>query len=346
MVTCTIVHYLFFLLVRRQPRSTLFPYTTLFRSLVEVGVPGHLAERPHLDAGRLHVDQEVADAVVLRLVRLAADQGEHPVGLARARGPDLLAVHDPRVALEHGAGAERGQVAPRPRLAVALAPADLPEQGARDEALLLRLGPVLEEGRHEHARPLADHLVGSAGAAELLGDDGRLEGVGRLLAAAVAPGDVAVEVAALDRLQAERGRSLVQGDRPREGGHAVRVGLAGGVLAAPVLGEKAAHLGAEVLVLGAVLEVHGRVLPDAVGRLLTASGALSRAARSPRSGQSPSRRSGDRPARRPGCAARRRRGRGARAGRRCRATPGSSRRTDPGAGPRPSARLIAPGGAA
>src|SRR5437773_3544923 len=119
--------------------------------LVEVGVPGHLAERPHLDAGRLHVDQEVADAVVLGLVRLGAGQGEPPVGLARARGPDLLAVDDPRVALEHGARAERGQVAARARLAVALAPAERPEQGARDEASLLRFGAVLEEGRHERA---------------------------------------------------------------------------------------------------------------------------------------------------------------------------------------------------
>src|SRR5438034_28902 len=249
MVTCTIVHYLFFLLVRRQPRSTLFPYTTLFRSLVEVGVPGHLAERPHLDAGRLHVDQEVADAVVLGLVRLGADQGEQPVGLARARGPDLLAVDDPRVALEHGARAERGQVAARARLAVALAPADLPEQRARDEASLLRFGAVLEEGRHEHARPLAHHLVGGTRAAELLGDDGRLERVGRLLAAAVVPRDVAVEVAALDRLQAERGRALVRGDGPRKSSHAVRVGLAGGIPGAPVLGEETAHLGAKLLVL-------------------------------------------------------------------------------------------------
>src|SRR5476651_2789561 len=29
------VHYFFFLMIRRPPRSTLFPYTTLFRSRVE-----------------------------------------------------------------------------------------------------------------------------------------------------------------------------------------------------------------------------------------------------------------------------------------------------------------------
>src|SRR5690349_24720086 len=43
----------FFLMLRRPPRSTLFPYTTLFRS--EVGLDGRLApeDLPHLPAGDL-----------------------------------------------------------------------------------------------------------------------------------------------------------------------------------------------------------------------------------------------------------------------------------------------------
>src|SRR3712207_8703415 len=32
----------FFLMIRRPPRSTLFPYTTLFRSILDVAVPGPL----------------------------------------------------------------------------------------------------------------------------------------------------------------------------------------------------------------------------------------------------------------------------------------------------------------
>src|SRR2546422_347644 len=32
----------FFLMIRRPPRSTLFPYTTLFRSMVELNIPGLL----------------------------------------------------------------------------------------------------------------------------------------------------------------------------------------------------------------------------------------------------------------------------------------------------------------
>src|SRR3712207_9005185 len=45
-------------MIRRPPRSTLFPYTTLFRSLE--------------DAGLLHLDPEV-----VALTRALADAGEH-----------------------------------------------------------------------------------------------------------------------------------------------------------------------------------------------------------------------------------------------------------------------------
>src|SRR5256886_11449359 len=41
---CTISLFFFFLMIRRPPRSTLFPYTTLFRSVVG-GFPAH--ERRH-----------------------------------------------------------------------------------------------------------------------------------------------------------------------------------------------------------------------------------------------------------------------------------------------------------
>src|SRR3712207_7158434 len=39
------MHHLFFLMIRRPPRSTLFPYTTLFRSAVDRGGRGRRAER-------------------------------------------------------------------------------------------------------------------------------------------------------------------------------------------------------------------------------------------------------------------------------------------------------------
>src|SRR5205814_9862513 len=50
--------FFFFLIIRRPPRSTLFPYTTLFRSRVEVfEVPGSAA---HEDAGVALRDAAVA----------------------------------------------------------------------------------------------------------------------------------------------------------------------------------------------------------------------------------------------------------------------------------------------
>src|SRR2546430_13283465 len=53
--------FFFFLMIRRPPRSTLFPYTTLFRS---VGVAGHVAAARavgiHAGAGPAHAGQAAA----------------------------------------------------------------------------------------------------------------------------------------------------------------------------------------------------------------------------------------------------------------------------------------------
>src|SRR5712671_8123014 len=38
---CSYIIFFFFLMIRRPPRSTLFPYTTLFRSLPSASLPGH-----------------------------------------------------------------------------------------------------------------------------------------------------------------------------------------------------------------------------------------------------------------------------------------------------------------
>src|SRR5436305_2209667 len=50
--------YFFFLMIRRPPRSTLFPYTTLFRSesgrmLNENGIAGHESRRLHRNGARI-----------------------------------------------------------------------------------------------------------------------------------------------------------------------------------------------------------------------------------------------------------------------------------------------------
>src|SRR3712207_8365854 len=62
----------FFLMIRRPPRSTLFPYTTLFRSVVDVaqvdarpavGSPGQLLAEAVEEVG--HRPRAVTDALVL-----------------------------------------------------------------------------------------------------------------------------------------------------------------------------------------------------------------------------------------------------------------------------------------
>src|SRR2546430_10759594 len=82
--------FFFFLMIRRPPRSTLFPYTTLFRSL-QIGLTDELATQPrprrlgrdvlglldrlvvgdpvdHVAAGELVVDAAIgADVVVLEI---------------------------------------------------------------------------------------------------------------------------------------------------------------------------------------------------------------------------------------------------------------------------------------
>src|SRR5207249_11554412 len=77
-------------------RSTLFPYTTLFRS-------------------------EVADALVLWRLGVGAGEEEHPVGVLRAGGPDLVAVEHVLDAIANGAGREGGEVGAGPGLGKSLA---------------------------------------------------------------------------------------------------------------------------------------------------------------------------------------------------------------------------------
>ena len=59
--------------------------------LVEGGAARHGDERAHLDAGRRHRHQQVAEAGVLGLIGLRAAEQEHHVGVVRGAGPDLQA---------------------------------------------------------------------------------------------------------------------------------------------------------------------------------------------------------------------------------------------------------------
>src|SRR5258708_24426850 len=71
----TFVKYFFFLMIRRPPRSTLFPYTTLFRSVVEDDLHHDLVAHQAREKVR---QSRIAD---LGLVDLSQADGD---GLARS----------------------------------------------------------------------------------------------------------------------------------------------------------------------------------------------------------------------------------------------------------------------
>ena len=75
--------------------------------LAEVAVRGHVGDRPDLDAGRVHRDDDLADPGVRRpFGRRATDQVAVVGDLAEAR-PDLLPVDHPLVAVPPGRARER-----------------------------------------------------------------------------------------------------------------------------------------------------------------------------------------------------------------------------------------------
>src|SRR3712207_7402456 len=79
-MTCCVTFSFFFLMIRRPPRSTLFPYTTLFRSAVLP--PGSDVAR-----GRLQPDLYQAErgARVDEARRHPLASGFHPLGIRRDR---------------------------------------------------------------------------------------------------------------------------------------------------------------------------------------------------------------------------------------------------------------------
>ena len=90
--------------------------------LAEVRIPDRVADRPHLDSGRRHVQQEVRNALALGGIGVGAGQQQAPVGVHTAAGPQLLAVDDEGVALAARGGAQAGQIGSGLRFGEALHP--------------------------------------------------------------------------------------------------------------------------------------------------------------------------------------------------------------------------------
>src|SRR3989449_11081606 len=130
MVTCclyssSLLFCFFFLMIRRPPRSTLFPYTTLFRS-VAVRWTGEAALAPLLDrdgwdvvgavaarpaAGTWPVSPWSLGALLLLLV--AGAQSVAAIGRPRQAGRESLGPYRIVAALFGGAGVAAGRGGPR-----------------------------------------------------------------------------------------------------------------------------------------------------------------------------------------------------------------------------------------
>ena len=104
----------------------------------------------HGDAGRAHVDDETGQAMVLAGVRVGPGDAEPELRHVRQRGPDLVAVEPPAIAVAHRAGAQRRQVGTGLGLAEQLAP-DLLAGEQRPQHRLLRVGAEADQGRGDSA---------------------------------------------------------------------------------------------------------------------------------------------------------------------------------------------------
>ena len=190
------------------------------RHLVELVAAGHEAYRRHLDAGRRHVDQELAQPVTAVGFgrRRGAEQADHVVGAVRVAGPYLAPGQRPAPARRRfGAGLRREQVGARFGLAHADAERAFPARDARQYRALRLLVGVAQQ--HRAGLPIGDEmrLRRRVGGQHFLADDMAFEETALPpavtpgprhadpAARADAPAELAVERAAPGRVDGPRG---------------------------------------------------------------------------------------------------------------------------------------------
>ena len=128
--------------------------------LAERRLAGDQQDRPRLDAGRGHVEQQEGNAFMLLGLGIRAHEAKNPVGVVGVARPDLLAVDEIMVALVLGLCLQRSKVGAGARLRIALAPADFATRDLGQVFLLLRLIAVFQQRRAEH--PDAETVEGRA----------------------------------------------------------------------------------------------------------------------------------------------------------------------------------------
>jgi hypothetical protein len=111
-----------------------------------VRIPDGIADGPHLDPRRGHVQQEVRNAFALGRIRVGAGKQQAPVGVLTAAGPQLLAVYDVRVASAPCRGTKAGKVGTGLRFGEPLDPY-LAVEDRRKVPAALFIGARGEQGR-------------------------------------------------------------------------------------------------------------------------------------------------------------------------------------------------------
>ena len=137
-------------------------------NLVEAAPTGDLAQRTHLDARLCHVDDEHGQALVLGQRGVGSGDDDAVVAVVGARGPHLLALEDPFVAVPGRPGGQSGNVGAGARFGEHLAPdAGTADVVGHEPGLLLRSAELVQH-RQAHAVGDGQGHVGQVPALDLL----------------------------------------------------------------------------------------------------------------------------------------------------------------------------------
>lgn len=85
-------------------------------NLVETGISGHLPDRTNVDAGHLHIQEEIGQAFMLHGFRITERHQDGAVRIMRIRRPNLLTVNHPFVDVSLQPRTQPGEVLTRSRL--------------------------------------------------------------------------------------------------------------------------------------------------------------------------------------------------------------------------------------
>ncbi|MGC0398060.1 hypothetical protein RKD27_000704 [Streptomyces sp. SAI-126] len=160
-----------------DPQCVRDPYAAE-EDLVEGGAAAHLPDGAHLHSGGVHRDQEGGDAGLFHDVRVGAGEQEPVVGELGSRGPHLLAVDHPHVAVATGAGAQGREVGSRAGFAEELAGEPVGAQERAGVLLALLVRSEQGDGHPDQAHGDADQLGGRRHLERglLLGEERRMRG--------------------------------------------------------------------------------------------------------------------------------------------------------------------------